>query len=183
MKLEVAASSHSTNQSICKIVLGLLLGTLDGQSEQSVSFTLFPRPIIPTTHSSVLLETDTPTDRETDRQTSFLHPSVFPAREQRQHTHRPQQTQGWEQRHRAVGQHTAGPARAPRGTSGSITTAAAPLTLMHSELGYRCDVGTLLDISFKFHPPESAAWRKDPAPFKSQVRGYAAFPAAHNDYS
>lgn len=159
----------------------LLLGTLDVQSEQSVSFTLFPRPIIPTTRSSVLLETDTPTERQTD----ILPPSLYvpTAREQRQYTHRPQQTQAWEQRHRGVGQHTAGPAKAPDRTLGSITTAAAPLTLMHSELGYRCDVGTLLYISFKFHLPESAAWRKDPAPFKSQVRGYAAFPAAHNDDS
>lgn len=183
MKLEVAAaSSHSTNQYICKIVLGLLLGTLDVQSEQSVSFTLFPRPIIPTTHSSVLLETDIPTDRETDRQTSFLHPSMFPQPESRGNTHT------GHSRHRvgaeAQGSWTAHsrPSQSTTWDLGQHHNSSSTFDF-DAELGYRCDVGTLLHSSFKFHPPDSAAWRKDPAPFKSQVRGYAAFPAAHNDYS
>lgn len=148
----------------------LLLGTLDVQSEQPVSFTLFR---------------SAPSDTSTDRQTDILPPSLYvpTAREQRQYTHRPQQTQGWEQRHSGAGQHAAGPDKAPDETLGSIATAAAPLILMHSELGHRCDVGALLDISCKFCSPQSAAWRKDPSPFKSKVRGYAAFPAARNDNS
>lgn len=173
MKLEVAASSHSSHYYICKIVLGLFFSLAHWMSSQSNQS--------PSPYSTVLLQTH----QQTDRQTDILPPSLYvpTAREQRQYTHRPQQTQGWEQRHSGAGQHAAGPDKAPDETLGSIATAAAPLTLMHSELGHRCDVGALLDISCKFCSPQSAAWRKDPSPSKSKVRGYAAFPAARNDNS
>lgn len=134
------------------------------------------------THSSELLETDTPTDQQTDRQISSIPLCPHSQRAEAIHTQTTADT-GREQRHSGVGQHTEAPAKAPDGTLGSITTAAAPLILMYSELGYRCGVGILLDISLKFHPPESAAWRKDPSPFKSKLRSYVAFPAAQNDNS
>lgn len=75
MKLSVAAPSYSTYYYVCRTVntTALLLGILDVQLQQSASFTLFPGPITPT-HST--LRWSTPSHRQTDRQTSFLHLSV-----------------------------------------------------------------------------------------------------------
>lgn len=75
MKLEVAASSHSTNYSICKIVLGLffsLAHRISGRSSQSQAHNPYPFLSAPS---------DRHTNRQTDRQTSFLHASMIPQAE------------------------------------------------------------------------------------------------------
>lgn len=152
----VTASSYSTYCYICKTVLRWLFTLAYWLPSHSNSFTRLPRPTAPT-HSTVLWSAAS--DRHTDILPLSFHSWRIKARQ------RLQQTQGWEQRHRGVGPHRAGLAKAQDGYLREYHNSISTFDFDTTTTAI-CDTGTLLVISFKLCPPKRAARWKDPCPVK-----------------